>query len=122
MDAVLSPEDYEAMWDSLAEGYDTSYLSSSMTRKIQNLEGLTEESVEDLFKQWRIYSIATAEEETFMQFYLYAEHKSGVKACLQLDINKTDSTLMLKVKCQNEELAGFISKYVVEFLQYNEIV
>lgn len=90
-----------------------------MTRNVQNLEDLNEESVEELFKAWRIYSIATAEEETFMQFYMYTEHKSGLKTCLQLDINKTTSTLMLKVKCVNEELAGFISQYVLGFLQYN---
>jgi hypothetical protein len=78
--------------------------------------------VEDLFKKWRIYSIATSEDDSQMQFYMYTEHKAGLKIIMMLEISKADQVLTLKVKCGNEELAGFVSKYVEEFLQYNEIV
>lgn len=57
-----------------------------------------------------------------MKFYMYAQHKLEQRICLQLDINKEAHTLLLIVKSQNEELAAFISKYVEEFLQSNEII
>lgn len=71
---------------------------------------------------YRIYSIATAEEETSMKFYMFAQHNNGVRVCLQLDINKPDNQLLLIVKSANEELASFVSKYVEEFLKYNSIL
>jgi|JI9StandDraft_2_1071091.scaffolds.fasta_scaffold1012157_1 hypothetical protein len=57
-----------------------------------------------------------------MKFYMYAQHKSGIRVCLQLDIHKPDQQMQLVVKCTNEELASFVSRYVEEFLKYNSIL
>ena len=57
-----------------------------------------------------------------MKFYMYAQHKSELRVCLQLDINKPEQQMQLVVKSTNEELASFVSKYVEEFLKYNSIL
>ena len=40
-------------------------------------------------------------------------------ACMEFEVNKQVETLTLMVKSENEEFAGFVSKYVEDFLKLN---
>ena len=54
-----------------------SYFSSSITRIIKNMELLTEETLEELFKLWQLSTIASAEDESSIKLYLYCKLNQG---------------------------------------------
>ena len=41
---------------------------------------------------------------------------------MEFTVQKLPETLTLMIKCDDEELAGFISKYIEDFLKTNEII
>lgn len=41
---------------------------------------------------------------------------------MELDVNKEVETMTLLIKCENEEFAGFVSKYIEDFLVLNDII
>ena len=41
---------------------------------------------------------------------------------MEMDVDKEGKVMTLTTKCQNEEFAGFVSKYVEEFLKINDII
>lgn len=41
---------------------------------------------------------------------------------MEFCVNKLSETVTLMVKCEDDELAGFVSRYVEEFLRLNEII
>ena len=72
---------------------------------------MNEENLEELFRIWNISVTASAESEENIKLYLYMMVKNEV-ACMEFEVNKEVETLTLMVKSENEEFAGFVSKYV----------
>lgn len=89
---------------------------------VKQVELLNEETLEDLCRLWSISVIASVESEESIKQYLYLKLIRGDKACMELTIAKEVETFSLVVKTQNEELAGFVSKYVEDFMKLNEIL
>ena len=56
--------------------------------------------------------MASAESEDNIKLYLYLMIKNGEVACMEFEVNKEVETMTLMVKSENEEFAGFVSKYV----------
>ncbi len=59
--------------------------------------------------------MASAEDEDTIKLYLYAKikHQQKSEICLlELQIIKAAETMTLMIKSEDEELSGFISKYV----------
>lgn len=48
-------------------------------------------------------------------------HKNEI-ACMEFEVMKEVETLTLVVKCKNEELAGYVSKYIEDFIKLNDII
>lgn len=74
--------------------------------------------MENLFRSNRVYNIAAGEEENVLKMYFYARLVApGSNAFMELEIDKTARTLTLTTKCETEDAAPFVSKYVEEFLR-----
>ncbi len=59
--------------------------------------------------------MASAEDEDTIKLYLYTKIKHQEKSeisLLELQVIKAAETMTLMIKSEDEELAGFISKYV----------
>ncbi len=69
---------------------------------------------------WRISVMASGTEDDTIKMYLYG--KVDKVACMELEANTSAGTITLMTKCENEELAGFVSKYVEGFLKENDII
>ena len=67
--------------------------------------------MEELFRIWNISVMASAESEENIKLYLYMMVKNEI-ACMEFEVNKEVETMTLMVKSENEEFAGFVSKYV----------
>ena len=97
-------------------------LRCELSKSTQNEEYITEENMEELFKMWRIYNMASAEEDNVLKLYLYSKHKNGVVACFELTIERGRRSLVLTVKCPRQQLGSLYSSYIEEFLRINEII
>lgn len=86
------------------------------------MELLNEETLEELCRLWNVSVIASMETEESIKQYLYFRLSRGDKACMELTITKEVETLALVVKTENDELAGFVSKYVEDFMKLNDIL
>ncbi len=66
--------------------------------------------------------MASAEDDDTIKLYLYCKIKHEEKqeiALLEFQVIKIAETMTLMIKSEEEELSGFISKYVEEFLKLN---
>ena len=69
---------------------------------------------------WNIKVIASAEGEENIKQYLYMRWLvNGEIACMEIDVSKEVETMTLLIKSENEELAGFVSKYIEGFMKLN---
>jgi hypothetical protein len=60
--------------------------------------------------------LASADSEEEIKFYNYcrvqeSEGDLGV-ACMEFCVHKLPETMTLMIKCEDEELAGFVSRYI----------
>ena len=88
---------------------------------LQNTDTVNEANLEELFELWRVYNLAAGEEEGTLKMYFYCKVDSQI-ACMELEASPDVGTLTLMTKCESEELAGFISKYVEGFLKLNDFI
>ena len=75
---------------------------------------------------WNIQVLASNDTEDEIKLYNYCKVQSvegdlGI-ACMEFCVQKLPETVTLMIKCEDEELAGFISKYIEDFLKTNEII
>ena len=90
---------------------------------VSNMEELSEDNLEELFKMWNVTVLASAESEEEIKFYNYCrvqeeEGNLGI-ACMECCFSKAADTMTLMIKSDDEELAGFVSRYVEDFLKLN---
>lgn len=73
---------------------------------------------------WRIYAMASAEEENgkILKFYLYAKPAQDDFSCIELQFNKMDKSCTILTKSREEVVAKLINLYVKEFLSVNQLV
>lgn len=76
------------------------YLSNEVHFNVLNETHLDEESVEELFKMWRLFVMASADEEdgAILKFYMYAKHVRGGFICIEVQIDKKQKQLSLTTK------------------------
>ena len=128
-DHHIEPEEFEKNWQALEVG-------ATLTRliNVNVVSGeITEKSIEDLFKYYRIYSIASGQEDKSLKFYLfsryvffiiiYFQNPKNNNVFIELEINlRPKMHLILIIKSINEDLAVFISRYVEDFLKQSGIL
>ena len=68
--------------------------------------------MEQLFKMWKIYNMASSEEDNTLKFYLYSKHRKGGIVCFELSIDKGAHSLTLNTKCADEHLGARYSNYI----------
>ena len=95
-----------------------------MVLNAQNENYLDEESVEELFKMWRLNVMASADDEdgNILKFYMYAKHNRGGFICIELQIDKKQKQISLMTKASHENLAISANNYIKDFLAVNEFV
>lgn len=64
--------------------------------------------------------MATGMEDNIIKMYFYC--KATKVACMELEANLEAETITIMTKCENEELAGFVSKYMEESLKTNDFI
>mgnify|MGYP000959089056 CR=1 FL=1 len=93
---------------------------------VTNIEFLGEEVLEELFKMWNITVLASGETEEEIKLYNYCRVQSeegnlGV-TCMECCFHKLPETMTLMIKSEDDELAGFVSRYIEDILRLNEII
>ena len=83
---------------------------------VSNLEVLSEENLEELFRLWNVTVLASAESAEEIKFYCYCRVQSAEKylgvACMECCLHKLPETATLMIKSDDDELAGFVSRYI----------
>lgn len=98
--------------------------SNEVSFKLHNENYLDEESVEELFKMWRLFVMASADEEngTVLKFYMYTKHTRGGFVCIEVQMDKKQKLLTLTTKAAHENLAISVNNYIKEFMEVNEFI
>ncbi|KRX06804.1 Armadillo-type fold [Pseudocohnilembus persalinus] len=110
------PDEFENQWEKLDDG-------ASLTRMLNPDLQITEEDLDGLFKYYRIYSVATGEEDGVIKFFLYAHHtQSNNLVLIDAEFNFNDKSVTINIKCENEELTSQFSKFMEELLNYSQIL
>jgi hypothetical protein len=98
--------------------------SNEVSFKLQNEHYLDEESVEELFKMWRLFVMASADEDNgaVLKFYMYTKHSRGGFVCIELQMDKKQKLLTLTTKAAQENLAISLNNYIKEFMEVNGFI
>ena len=94
-------------------------LSEEVEYLCANEEYLDEESVEELFKMWHLYCMASATEDEMLKFFIYGRHRGGQLMCLELNVDKGARKIGLLTKAPSEAAAHCLNLYISEFLRVN---
>jgi hypothetical protein len=97
--------------------------SNEVSFKLHNENYLGEESVEELFKMWRLFVMASADEEngTVLKFYMFTKHTRGGFVCIEVQMDKK-KLLTLTTKAVHGNLAISVNNYIKEFMEVNEFI
>ena len=71
------------------------------------MEGITEDNMEELFRLWRVYTIASGEEDNNMKTYLYAkqakkDNEQSHVGLMEFEVQKGNKIMTLTTKCEDE--------------------
>ncbi|CAD8076895.1 unnamed protein product [Paramecium primaurelia] len=109
----IDADHFENMWTNLNDG-------ATFTRMLVRNDIANETSMEQLFKQYRLYNIAAGEEENVLKMYFYGSHQCQV--FFEFEINKNLSTVILNTRSEIEDQAYLVSKYVEDFLKQVHLI
>ncbi|CAD8171016.1 unnamed protein product [Paramecium octaurelia] len=110
---AIDADHFENMWTNLNDG-------ATFTRMLVRNDIANETSIEQLFKQYRLYNIAAGEEENILKMYFYGSHQCQV--FFEFEINKNLSTVILNTRSEIEDQAYLASKYVEDFLRQVHLI
>ncbi|CAD8082871.1 unnamed protein product [Paramecium sonneborni] len=109
----IDADNFENMWTNLNDG-------ATFTRMLVRNDIANEASMEQLFKQYRLYNIAAGEEDNVLKMYFYGSHQCQV--FFEFEINKNLSTVILNTRSEIEDQAYLASKYVEDFLKQVRLI
>lgn len=76
-----------------------------------------------MFNYYRIYSIATGEEDDCIKFYMYANYMAKNTVLLvEADFNLKAKTVTIITKSADNDMAVFFSKYLEELMRYSNLL